>query len=206
MSISPAEYEWDKAWERISQELYPVHKEQAIDEFTTERLQSFYLKNPSILIPGIEKLHEAGELKSTYPSASLVFSNTSIELFLKASILEPIIYGLVHIDALAEEVVKSALGYTGYDRYKKLVSKLFKELACIEISNLKRANSKNFLLNEASEVRILRNRIIHKGESVTIEQANLAQNVAIAIFNDIVGKMLNAIDLRANNKGMILKK
>ena len=47
---------WDQMWDQMSVELYPEHKEQAIEEFTTERLQSFYLRNPDILAPGTPML------------------------------------------------------------------------------------------------------------------------------------------------------
>ena len=53
------DYKWDEALDQISKDLYPGHKEQAIEEFTTERLQSFYLKNPTILAPGVQMYIEA---------------------------------------------------------------------------------------------------------------------------------------------------
>ena len=38
MSYGPEDAAWDEAYENMSRELYPEHKEQAIAEFTRERL------------------------------------------------------------------------------------------------------------------------------------------------------------------------
>ena len=203
MSYTREDAMWDEAWDHMSRELYPEHKEQAIDEFTWERLQSFYLDNPEILFPGIKILRESEELLEQYPSASFVFSTTAIELFLKSSLLKPIVYGLVHNEALAEIVVESALGQIGFDRYKKLMSRLFEELAGMDIASLKRSNSNVTLLNEASEIQKIRNGIIHRGESVTVEQAKHGHAVATAVFSEVVEKMLYAIGLKTNGYGLV---
>ena len=86
------------------------------------------------------------------------------------------------------------------------MSKLFEELASIEIINLKRSDSNVPLLDEASKIQQVRNGIIHKGASATIEQAKFAHTVASTIFVDIVGKVLDTIGLRANKHGLIEKK
>jgi len=199
MSYTEQDARWDEAWDKIFQEIYPEHKEQAIDEFTGERLRSFYLKHPNILIPGIKNFLEAERLLKKHPSASFVFSTTAIELFLKAALLKPIVYGLVHNETLAEVIVESALGQTGFDRYKKLMSKLFNELASIDINNLSRPKSKKPLLGEASEVQKTRNKIIHQGNNVTVEQAEFAHNVAATVFFDVVHKILHALGLKIND-------
>ena len=203
MSYTPEDIMWDEAWDQISQELYPEHKEQAIDEFMLERLQSFYLDNPEILFPGFDKLIESKALLELHPSASYVFSTTAIELFLKSSLLRPVVHGLIYNEALAEIVVESLLARGGFGRYKKLMSRLFEELAGIDITALKRSNLKIPLLNEASKIQNIRNGIIHRGKSVTVEQAKTAFNVATAIFSQVVEKMLFAINLKINNSGIV---
>ena len=134
MSYTEEDARWDEFWEQTSKELYPEHKEQAIEEFTTECLQSFYLKNPDVLAPGLRMYFEARELQENHPSASYVFATSAIELFLKSSLLKPVVYGLVHNEALAEIIVETALGSPGFERYKKLLSGLFLELIRIDIT------------------------------------------------------------------------
>ncbi|MCB2168408.1 MAG: hypothetical protein KQI78_12170 [Deltaproteobacteria bacterium] len=196
----------DEYWDQITEELYPEFKEQAIEEFTTERLQSIYLKAPDILSPGIRMYVEARKLKDNHPSAAVVFAASAIELFLKSSLLKPVVNGLVHIETLAELVAKVALGSTGFIRYRKLLSGLFSEIACIDINTIKRSGSKKLILDEASEVQDKRNLIIHKGLEVDNNDAKFAINVAYGVLHQIVNPMLLAIGLEMDSKGIVLER
>jgi hypothetical protein len=206
MSYTEEDARWDELWDRMSEELYPEHKEQAIEEFTTERLQSFYLKNPDILAPGIRMYTEARELQENHPSASYVFATSAIELFLKSSLLKPVVYGLVHNEPLAEIIVKTALGSTGFERYKKLLSGLFSELIGIDINKIKSIGSNKFLLQEASEVQAKRNNIIHQGIMVDNDDAKFAISVAYGVLHNIINPMLLCIGLWMNKNGTVLER
>lgn len=206
MSYTEEDARWDEAWDQISKDLYPEHKEQAIDEFTTERLQSFYLKHPDIFASGIQMFGEAKELEENFPSASFVFSTSAIEIFLKSSLLKPIVYGLVHNESLAAIIVETALSQTGFKRYNKLLSALFLGLLKIDIKTVKSVGSKKSLLEEASEVANKRNDIIHEGVMVSNKDAKFAINVVYGILHHIVNPMLLSMGLWMNKKGTILKK
>ena len=206
MSYTEEDARWDEFWDRMSEELYPEHKEQAIEEFTTERLQSFYLKNPDILAPGIRMYIEARELQENHPSASYVFATSAIELFLKSSLLKPVVYGLVHNASLAEIIVKTALGSSGFERYKKLLSGLFSELIGIDINKIKSIESDKFLLQEASEVQAKRNNIIHQGIMVDNDDAKFAISVAYGVLHNIINPMLLCIGLWMNKNGTVLER
>ena len=206
MSNTEEDATWDEIWDQMSRELYPDHKERAIDEFTTERLQSFYLKNPDILVPGIRMYAEARELEDSYPSASFVFATSAIELFLKASLLKPVVYGLVHNESLAEIIVKTALSHTGFERYNKLLSGLFSELLRIDINKVKSVGSNNFLLKEASEVQDKRNKIIHQGTMVSNDDAKFAIGVAYGVLHHIINPMLLGIGLWMDKNGTVLER
>lgn len=126
MSYSPEDENWDRAFEAMSAELYPEHKVQAIDEFTTERLKSFYVGNPSVMRPAVETILEAKALLAgTHWSAAVVFYASAVELLMKETLLRPVVFGLVHIPDLAEIVMKEALSQTGFSRYRNLLSALF---------------------------------------------------------------------------------
>ena len=197
---------WDQMWDQMSVELYPEHKEQAIEEFTTERLQSFYLRNPDILAPGIRMYVEARELQENHPAASYVFATSAIELFLKASLLKPVVYGLVHNESLAEIIVKTALGASGFERYKKLLSGLFSELVGIDINKVESIGSDKFLLQEASEIQIKRNKIIHQGIIIDNNDAKFAIGVAYGVLHNIINPMLLSIGLWMDKKGTVLER
>ena len=96
MSYDPQDAAFDQMYERISDELYPEHKERALSDFTEERLRSFYLDNPAVMRPAVDILQEVKRLQENgHSSATVVFCATAIELFLKATLLQPIVYGLV---------------------------------------------------------------------------------------------------------------
>src|SRR5260370_38191101 len=69
-----------------------------IEQFTTERLQSFYIDNPAVAMPALEALTEARALVNAHPSAALVFAVTAADVGLKTTLLKPILHGLVHAD------------------------------------------------------------------------------------------------------------
>jgi hypothetical protein len=131
MSYDEHDAAMDEMYARIGEELYPEHREQAVDEFTAERLRSFYLDSPMVMRPAVEALQEVKRLKANGHSEAVVVScATAIELFLKATVLQPIVYGLVHSPALAAVIVKHAVGQAGFARYKDLLSRMFRELVC----------------------------------------------------------------------------
>ncbi|WP_169709471.1 hypothetical protein [Deferrisoma camini] len=54
MSYDEQDAAMDEFYDQISKELYPEHKEQAIEEFTQEKLKSYYLQNPGVMRPAVE--------------------------------------------------------------------------------------------------------------------------------------------------------
>ena len=188
----------------MSQELYPEHREQAIDEFTAERLQSYYLQHPEITRPGFRLQKEARELLDAQRyGPSLVFAASAAEQFLKAALLRPVIYGLVHIEPLAEMVVESALSQTGYLRYTKLLSGLFSALTTVDLRVLVRTGGSKPLLEEASELQTRRNAVIHRGEDVSEKEAITGLAVSASVYTYILAEMLSALGLERSNLGLV---
>ncbi|MFM0006217.1 hypothetical protein PQR57_35170 [Paraburkholderia dipogonis] len=166
MSYDEHDAAMGEMYERIGDELYPEHRVQAIGEFTADRLSSYYLANPMVMRPAVDALQEAKRLNANgHHSAAVVFCATTIELLLKAMLLLPIVYGLVHNDGLADIIVKHAVGQTGFDRYRNLLSRLFQELANLDIANASRDGVSVALIDESRRVQDLRNDIIHKGHA-----------------------------------------
>ncbi|WP_354687065.1 hypothetical protein [Cupriavidus necator] len=204
MSYEPGDDAFGEMYERISEELYPEHKEQAVTEFTAERLQLFYLSNPMVMRPAVDSLQEGKRLLANgHSPAAVVFCATAIELLLKATVLQPIVYGLVHSAGLAEIIVKYAVGQTGFDRYRELLSRLYQELASLDLTKVARDGVSNSLIDESKRVQELRNGIIHKGLSCSTSEADHAYSVAVAVFQKIVVPMLWAIGLTVGDKGRI---
>jgi HEPN domain-containing protein len=204
MSYDPNDAARDEFYEQISRELYPEHRLQAIDEFTAERLSSFYIKYPDVMRPALEALHEGTELLSMKRySPAVVFFVSSIELFLKATLLKPVVYGLVHHEALADIIVTYTLGQTGFERYESLLEDLFAALAKMDIKEISRKDSETKLLIESKELQKLRNRVIHQGAVCTEAEAKKAFLVSVAVFELIVEPMLGALGLMVQEGGSV---
>ncbi|OAH99110.1 hypothetical protein A1353_21075 [Methylomonas methanica] len=205
MSMTAQDYEMEEFYDRIREELYPDHKQQAIEEFTADRLRSFYLQSPMVMRPAVEAIQESKALLATERnSPALVFSASAYELLLKATLLRPVIYGLVHHDAFAELIVQKVVGrQTNIDRYESLLARLFETLADINISKICRSGSTVPLMKEAKELQGLRDRILHQGIRCTRADAERALSVAIAIYEEIVRPMIWALGLTVGEKGII---
>jgi hypothetical protein len=194
----------DAMYEAIADELYPSHKEQAITEFTRDRLQSYYVANPEVMKPAVAAIQEGRKLQAnSHNSAAVVFFVTAIELLLKATLLKPVVHGLVHNEALGEIIVQQALGQPGLDRYSKLLAKLFSELVSLDISAVRRTDVSEPLLTECTAQQALRNRVIHQGAAATAEQAELSKQVSVAVYELVVHPMLAQLGLRVIEHGEI---
>ena len=117
MSITPEE----AAYDDYMAELYEEHKKEAIEEFTGERLQSYYLDHKLLAKPAFDALTEARNLLSTNATAGLIFSAIAMEVGLKDTLLKPIVFGLVHAVSVATLITDLAVSPTGMDRYRELL-------------------------------------------------------------------------------------
>lgn len=205
MSYSPEDFAWDAAYESMSQELYPEHRAQAIIEFSYERLRSFYAKAPDVLVPAMRNFSQAKSLyESEQHAAALVFAASATELFLKGALLRPVVYGLVHSEALAELVVDAALAQTGFKRYQALLAGLFREISHFELQTLAREGVNMSLLAEASKLQEERNGVVHKGDEVSRQQAERAVAIASAVFGQIVANVLWELGFSVQSGGRLV--
>ena len=202
MSYDLSDAAADEFYDSIDRELYPEHKTQAIGEFTAERLRSFYVANPCVMRPAVDAIQEGKRLnKAGHYSAALVFFVTAIEVLLKATVLKPVVHGLVHSAALADVIVEQALGQSGFVRYTKLLSKLYTEFAVLDINLITREGAEQNLLTECTTLQGVRNKIIHQGASCASEQAALGLEVADAVCQRIVFPVLEALGLSVVEQG-----
>jgi hypothetical protein len=169
---------------------------QAIDDFAYERLQSYYMKHPDVIRPAIDAYRTGKALNDlNQHSASFVFFMSAIEIFLKSTVIKPIVYGLVHHDGLAEIVADEAINQTGFNRYEKLLSMLVSEFVKTDIKLICRQNSSTRLMTECKDLQSKRNKIIHQGEDCAAQDTAKAHSVAQAVCSLIVIPMLDALNL-----------
>ena len=205
MGMDLWEYQQEEAESAYQEELYEnVLKERAIEEFTEERLTSYYFENPSILLSSFEILNESKSVLNHSPSASLLLSCTAIEVAVKSGILKPIIYGFIHSDIAAEIITDTTIKQTGLDRFNNLLAKLIDDVASFDIKVFKRTGGTQTLWSERSKFQKIRNNISHKAMKCTLEDARASIDVAEAVLEELIPKILFALKLKINTQGEVV--
>jgi hypothetical protein len=159
------EYDYDD-WQESAREEYEFEiGKQAVEEFQTERLQSFYKDHTDLAVKPIQMAKEARSILQQSPSAALVFATVSIEVGFKAIILQPIISGLVHEESLASLVTEMFVKNTRQDGVLKVAHQVLKKYASIDLLAITLPNHKKSYWGELDEAQRLRNVIVHRAES-----------------------------------------
>jgi len=194
MSYDEHEAAMDDFYYRISEELYPEHKEQAIDEFIEERMRSYFLDNPKIIQAPMECFFHAEGLCQVSLRSAVVMYTTATELYLKSVLLKPVFYGMIHNENVAALIVDSSTGQSGFCRYNKLLTTLCHHAAEVDISDIKGLSGKPVLV-EAGEVQAIRNRIVHQGYKPSNHEMQKARNIAVLILTKVVEPVLCKLNL-----------
>ena len=199
-----SEMTWEEAaYDEAMSALYEEHKEQAIQEFTVERLQSYYIHYPDIAKPAFHALSEARQLISRHPTASFIFSAISIEVGIKVTLLKPVVYGLVHSESLASIITDMVIRQTSIDRFQRLLFKILSEYGGIDLDILKRPRSPKLLWDEMKNVQKRRNQVVHRAESVNINESKQALSVAAYVLENIFPNLVEYIKLRIHKDGSV---
>jgi hypothetical protein len=202
----PYEYEQEAAEqayiERILKdfgpELYDEHYHEAVQEFTTERLKSYYLKNPAIASAATSVLDEAAALvKARHPNAAFLFYVIAAEITINHLLAKPIVIGLVHNEAVADVVV-GLVPYTGSSSFKKLFFGILEKLVAIDLSSYRRIGAKGPLWNEWMTIHEVRNGLVHSGKPISGESLELAEAVALELLQVLFPRVLGKLGLKVN--------
>ena len=195
---------WEEAaYDEAMSALYEEHKEQAIEEFTVERLQSYYIQYPDIAKPSFQALTEARQLIWHHPTASFIFSTISIEVGIKVTLLKPVVYGLVHSESLASIITDMVIRQTSIDRFQKLLFKILSEYGGIDLSTLKRPKSSKLLWEEMKNVQKRRNQVIHRAENVDIKESEQALGVAAYVLENLFPNLVQYLELHTHKDGSV---
>ena len=184
-------------------EIYDEISSEAIAEFTTDRLRSYYLRNPSLARNVLAIYREAKSLADSSPTAALVLYTTAIEVALKSAVLKPVIYGLVHNESVAELVSDLVVRNNGIDRFKSILAAILHEYSEIDFNTHKIEGHTKTIWEEITMVQSARNAVAHRAEPATSEVAELAKQVAAAIIIDILQGILADFGLQLQMEGDI---
>lgn len=181
MSMSYEDY----AYDQYISDLYEEHSKEAVEEFTGGRLSSYYSQNKLLAKPAFDFLSEAKKQNELNPTVGLLFAVIAMEVGLKATLLKPIVHGLVHDESAASLITDLTISYTGMDRYRTLLLHILKEHGSVDLNTFKRAESSKTLWEELKEVQKIRNSIMHRADKASQESADLALDVASEILEKI---------------------
>src|SRR3972149_1199498 len=188
--------DYDDSMDRYDEwiaELYVEH----VEEFTLERLKSYYIENPALAEEPLRALSEARSLFYKHAAASIIFSAIAIGTGLKLVLIKPIVFGLVHSEAAANIITELTITHTGLDRYKTLIFKILLDYGTIDFGSYVREGSSKTLWEEINDVQKMRNAIAHRAQLAIVrrDDAETAIAVASALLEDIFPKVINYLEL-----------
>jgi len=194
MSYDEHDAAMDDFYDQMSKELYPEHKEQAIDEFIEERMRSYFLKHPEIINAPMECFFHGEECAKFSPSCAVVMYTTANELYLKSVLLKPLLYGMIHNENVATYLAEANAKQSGFDRYKTLLTLLCNQAARVDLSKIDYMDWKP-LWNGLNESQKVRNKIVHLGVMATHREAEIARNLVVAVLTRMVEPVLGRLNL-----------
>ncbi len=191
MSMSYQEAMYEQAME----DLYAEHKEQVLEEFPIEQLQSFFMANATIVEPPLYSLAEARRLLASHHTAAHVFAAVAVEVGLKMALVKPVVYCVVHSDSAANVIAELAIRNIGNRGHRTGLLQILSAFGGIDLKTFKRAGSQESLWQEIEEVKQRRDIILRRAEIASEEQAEQAIAVAAAILDDIFPSVIKQLGL-----------
>jgi hypothetical protein len=177
----------DAARDDYYDDVYEQISEEAVENFTAQRLRATYDKEPAIAEKPFRALAEARLLLQTpHCTAAFIHAAIASEVMLKGIILKPILQGFVHSDSIAPLIVELAFGSSGLERMQKLLAKIFQDVCKLDLSTHRRNAGGKSLWDEIIEVQKRRNQIMHRADVASKNEAEHAIAVATAVFEELL--------------------
>ncbi|MFZ2986923.1 hypothetical protein [Ideonella sp.] len=175
----------------------------AIDQFTFDRLRSYYLSNSSVAANVISVFREAEAISVASPSAAVVLFITSVELCLKVALLKPLVYGLIHNESVAELVSDLSIKQNGLDRFRPFLARILAEYGGIDFHAFTIEGHSKTLWEELATIQTARNALVHQGQLASPELAKLAKEVATMFIGTYLVSVLSNLGLKLVKGGNI---
>jgi len=181
--------------EFYEEQRYEEYRKEAIEEFKDERLKSYFLDNKELAQPAADALSTARALINTNVTASFLFAAIAVEVGLKTTLLKPIVYGLVHAESVAGLVTDLAVSHTVMNKYRKLLLGILQQHHGVNLDTFRRSGSHKALWEEIQEIQRVRNSIVHRAETASKENAELALGLAAEILETIFPAVVEKLGL-----------
>lgn len=200
MSYSEEDAAMDAFYDEIREQLYP----EIIDNFTMERLQSYFLLYPEAAKPAYLALEESLRLRDGgFHSAAFLYAVIATEVSVKTVLLKPIVHGLVHDLPTSSLIASLVVGRNGFDRLKGLLFKSLESIAGVDLNSLCRSDSNQKLWGEITGFQKKRDKLVHQAQMPSALDANMAISVAQTVLDEIFPKVISSINLHQHEHGRI---
>ncbi len=206
MSYDESDAQSDAMLEAASKALYPEHFERAIQEFTSERLQRFYMANRAVARAPLGALSKARALLPEHPEAAFVFAAIAAEVGLRHAVLRPITHGLVHNEDLADavaELLTETRPSPSLTTLQKLSSRILDEYGGIDLEKDRRPGVAESLWSEMKGLNTLRNAVLHEAAPIDLGTAKRAVAIAAHFLEELFPDVLTRLELHLGPDGLV---
>jgi hypothetical protein len=206
MSYDDDYYREEALFEEAVEAVYPEHFERAVIEFTTDRLQSFYLAHRDVALAPLSALSKARSLLlGSHLEAALVFAAVAVEVGLRAAILRPITYGLAHNEDLAAAVAEVLMKTRALVTLRTLSLRILAEHGGIDLDRDRRPRATRSLWGEMMWLQVERNKVLHDAVSVPSGNAEDAVAIATHFLEVVFPAVLRWLELTLDPGHLILR-
>ena len=159
------------------EELY----DEIVQDFTAGRLRSYFTEHPDLVAPAAQALTDARALLSVHQTAGFMFGAIAVEVTLRAVLLRPIVYGLVHSETAASLITRLAIAHRD-EKFTKVLLDLLASFGGVDPRTKYRVEGGPKLWDEMGRIRDKRNHVVHQAEMATEDEAQLAVAVAACMI------------------------
>jgi len=199
MSYDENDAAMDAFYDEMREQLYP----EIINEFTTERLQSYFLAFPEAAKPAYLALEESRKLRDAgFFSAAFLFAVIATEVAVKTALLKPIVYGLIH-NLPTSTLITDIVIRNGLDKIENLLFESLKSVAEIDLKSFCRPTSNQKLWDEIKSLQKKRDLLVHRAEMSSSTDTEKAISVASEVLDSIFPTVIKAIYLHLHECGRI---
>jgi hypothetical protein len=172
------------------EELY----DEIVQDFTASRLRSYFVENPTLVAAAAQALLDARALVARHQTAGFMFAAIAVEVALRAVLLRPIIYGLVHSETAAALITTWAIEHRD-ESFTKVLLDVLAAFGGVDPRTTYRVAGGPKLSDEMSAIRKKRNDVVHRAEAATEAEAELALAVAACMIEELFPAVVRTLGL-----------
>lgn len=121
------------------------------------------------------------------------------EVGLKSTLLKPILHGLVHMETVAA-MIADLVPDQRNDKFKDVLCTILRECGGVDLQSHTRVGTTRRLWDEITEIQRVRNRVIHRAEQASAEEALTAVQIAAVVVEQLFPAVVNKLGLHIHER------